>query len=722
MDMDFNKVRSSLNKEFTETHWIESSGFSEDKLKNAVKELEEIYSSKALCKAKTFELIANKAPIAVDKEDIFQDKLMGCKIMVNQRSAWDNAMNDKYFPKKKAEMRHMWKDIGAYHGVSDFGHTSPNSSLLLKVGFAGLLERVNKASEREGLTEDQKDFYLSCRIVLEAMIHVARRLASAIKPYNEKNAIALENIANGAPKTTYEAMQLLVLYFFLHDYVAGTRVRTLGRLDMLLYPFYLGDIENGVSTKEEIREMLKFFLYKFWVANVPFDLPFCIGGSDVNGEEATNEMSYMIVTVYKELDIYSPKIHVRVSEKTPPSFVKLILSCIRDGSSSFVFVNEDVGIKSLRQVGIEEDDAKNFVPIGCYEPAVWGVEIGCTDNGGLNLAKAVEAVFTRGKDHKSGEQFGVDTGAIDSYESFLSAVKKQIEYMVERTTSHICDLERHYKEVNPDPILSCQYDVSVETGVDVYEGGAKYNNSSLYFYSIGTLVDSVCAVKKLVFDDGRFSFEEFGDILKKDWVGYEKERALALRTCEKYGNGDKEADSLSVMFSDYFASLVNNKPNARGGVFKAAMYTIDSCYPLGACTMATPDGRKAGDPLSKNLCASTGMDRRGITALINSVTKFDHSKFPTGSVLDFVLHPSAVKGEDGLDAFYSLILTYFRQGGFAIHGNIFDSSVLKEAQREPDKYRNLQVRVCGWNAYFVNLSEAEQNSFIKQAENAEAGI
>ncbi len=722
MKMDFSKAKSSIDREFTDTKWITEGCLSENGLIEAVGVLEASVSSKALCKAKTFELIAHKAPIALDTEDIFQDKLMGAKIMINQRKKWDDAAKAKYLAEESAEMRLMWKECGAYHGTGDYGHTSPNSELLLNVGIVGLLNRVDEASKREGLNDSQKEFYLSCHIALEAMIHVAKRLSQAIAPYSPENAAALENIANGAPQNTYEAMQLLILHFFLHDYVCGTRIRTLGRLDALLYPFYRRDIESGRYTRDEITEMLKYFLYKFWVAKVPFDLPFCIGGIGTDGNEVTNEMSYMIVDTYNSLNIYSPKIHVRVSEKTPASFVKLVLSCIRDGHSSFVFVNDNIGIKSLTQVGIEERDAMNYVPIGCYEPAVWGMEIGCTDNGGVNLAKAVEAVFTRGKDLKSGAVCGIDTGVINSYNGFIDAIKAQISYMSRRCLSYIRKLEGYYSEITPDPILSGQYDMSVQRGVDVYEGGAKYNNSSLYFFSIASLVDSVCAVKKLVFDDKICSLEELGEILKKDWEGHERERAIALRRSEKYGNGNPEADRLTVEFSDFCADLVNNKPNARGGVFKAAMYTIDDCYYLGKRTMATPDGRKAGEPLSKNLCATVGMDRHGITALINSVTMLDHSKFPTGSVLDIMLHPSAVSGEDGLDAFYSIILTYFTKGGFAIHGNVFDSSILKKAQKDPKKYSTLQVRVCGWNAYFVNLSEVEQNAFIKQAESNEAQL
>jgi len=170
--------------------------------------------------------------------------------------------------------------------------------------------------------------------------------------------------------------------------------------------------------------------------------------------------------------------------------------------------------------------------------------------------------------------------------------------------------------------------------------------------------------------------------------------------------------------SDHAASVVTGHPNGRGGVFKMGLFGIDYYVQYGKNTMATPDGRKAGEPLSKNLCPMSAMDRNGITAMINSVTAMDHSRFPNGSVLDIILHPSAVSGDDGLDAFYGILMTYMKKGGFAMHGNVFSSADLRAAQADPEKYKNLQVRVCGWNAYFVNLTKAEQDEFIKQADNA----
>ena len=219
-----------------------------------------------------------------------------------------------------------------------------------------------------------------------------------------------------------------------------------------------------------------------------------------------------------------------------------------------------------------------------------------------------------------------------------------------------------------------------------------------------------------MFEEKRLSLSALVEILKKDWQDAEALHQHALHLPEKYGNGNEIADTVAAELASYCASLVNNRPNGRGGVFKASAFTIDACFFAGKRTMATPDGRHAGDPLSKNFCATVGMDTAGVTALIGSVTKMDHMQFPNGSVLDVMLHPSAVAGEAGLEAFYALLRTYFAANGFAMHGNVFDVNDLRAAQKDPQKYRTLQVRVCGWNAYFVNLSKIEQDTFIRQAE------
>ena len=717
----FDQGNVKLCNQFANIEWIENSGVPFDELKAICDEItkNEQGLPKCIVKAKTFEAILKNSRIAVTADDIFQEKIwQGEKwgsILVKQREGWEKEISTTYLADELPKKRDA-AATGTYTAYSDFGHTSPNSKLLLEVGIVGLLERVNTHSKKQGLTQKQKDFYASCRITLEAIIHFINRLAKQTERVNRENAAALYNIANGKPSNTYEALQLLLVYFFLHENVYGTRVRTLGRFDVMLYPFYKNDLEKGTYTKEEIKEILKYFLNKIWSAKVPYDLPLCLGGIDDNDIEVTNELSYLLVETYNEMDIHSPKIHIRVSDKTPVDFVKLVLRCIRGGNSSFVFVNDNTVIKGLTSVGIKESDAKIYVPIGCYEPAVWGKEIGCTGNGKVNVAKAVEFALTNGVDWRTGKQISFESKPIETYEDFICVVKKHIKYMVESGMDYIRKIEKYYGEIGPDPLLSSMYDKSVENGVDVYESGAEYNNTSYYISFIASLVDSVCAVKRLVFQEKRVTFQELAEILKNDWEGNEALRLTACSISEKYGNGNAVADEITKDLTDYCASLITNKPNGRGGVFKAAIFSIDSFVSYGKKTMATPDGRKCGEVLSKNICATVGQDKNGVTALINSATKIDHSKYPNGTVLDVVLHPSAVSGEAGLNAFYTLLKTYMQKGGMALHGNVFNSKDLKKAQQDPEKYKNLQVRVCGWNAYFVNLSKEEQDCFIRQAE------
>ena len=252
--------------------------------------------------------------------------------------------------------------------------------------------------------------------------------------------------------------------------------------------------------------------------------------------------------------------------------------------------------------------------------------------------------------------------------------------------------------------------------MDAYEGGAKYNSSSLYVYGIATAADSLSMIRKLVYDSGEMTLSELNAILLQNWEGNELLRMRIRKDPDKFGNNRELPDQIACDISQYCADVINATPNMRGGHFKAALFSIDHNYYYGERTGASADGRKAGEIISRNTGASSTMDRCGVTAHVQSVAKLPLNHFPTGSVVDVMLHPSAVSGEDGLEVFYQLVRSYFAKGGFGIHGNVMDAAILRDAQAHPEKYPNLQVRVCGWNVYFVNLSRQEQNEFIARAE------
>ena len=712
------KIEKLLNQ-YKSPKFLTNSGADYNSLKEEVFALTKGWTSSVIeLKTKTFELIAKKAQIGIFNTDIFQTHVNADDIMRQQRDDFlvkkfyaDRANLPDEILRKKASSLYLF-DV--FHDVS---HLSSNTELLLNVGIGGIIDKIKNAKEKHSdLTSSQEVFYDCAERVFLAFSHLIGRIADEYSKTNLELSKSLKNIAFNKPNSLYEALQLLIVYFYTHENLMSSRIRTLGRLDKILYPFYKNDIEKGILTDNEVKEMLKYFLLNLSAMNVPFNLPFAIGGSDNNGE-ITNELSSLIVDAYGELDIYSPKIHVCVSDNTPKDFIFKVLRLIRAGKSSFVFANDKVIVDALKKVGISENDAKNYVLIGCYEPTVYVDEIGCTGNGGVNSLKMIEYVFTRGYDYLTSEFIGLDTGEINSYSDFICAVKKQLEYATQSSLRIISGIERDYETFYADPMLSAMIDGCLTNGADAYTGSAKYNNSSFYIRFFASFVDSISAVKKVVFDDKIMSFNEFFEVLKADWIGYEKLRNLVLNMPQKFGNNNEDADAIAVEFSKYFGNLVNGKPNGRGGFFKASNFTIDRYVVYGEHTMATPDGRKCGEPLSKNLCPVTGMDKNGITALINSVTKLDFTDYPNGAVLDIVLHPSAVSGEDGLMAMYALLKTYFIKGGMTMHGNVFDAEVLKKAQKDPKKYANLQVRVCGWNSFFVDLTPKEPEDMIIKSQN-----
>ncbi len=714
----FDDLKEYLDNEYSNIEWLDGTGLCGEQLeKDCLRLIEENSDrSPVTVKAMIFDYILRNGRLAVDKYGIFCEKVDGRRIML--RITWrkmDDCRKENLPELYEAEVKA--ENGGLYAAHFDFGHISLDSRKLLKYGIGGLLERVCIArAEKTDLSEEQKDFYNACEISLNALSVYFKRLSEAVRQHDKDVSDCLLKISTKAPENTYEALQLLIGYLYAHEYIGGARDRTFGRLDDCLYLYYKNDLSNGTYSEEEIKEIYKYFLNKVWAMRIPYDQPFELGGLRPDGEELTNELSYLIVNAYNEINVHSPKIHIRVSEKTPESFVKLVLSCIRGGNSSFVFCNDAVAVKALTNVGITKKDALDYVLIGCYEPAAWESEVPCTGNGSLNLAKCLELALNCGCDMETGELLGEKTPMPESFEDIVSCVKKQIKYAADSALKFITETEKLYPRVYSDPLMSCMMDECLEKGLDAYTGSARYNNSSLNVLGIATLTDSLCAIKKIVYEDKKLSLNELSAILKNNWEENEKLRVICSNLKEKYGNGNEAADSVAREMAEYVASCITGKPNGRGGVFKAGLFSIDHCFLYGKKTSATPDGRYCRQPLSKNLCATTAKDRCGITALINSVTEMDHSRFPNGSVLDVIMHPSAVSGEDGILAMYGLLISYFKRGGFAMHGNVFDATELKKAQANPEKYATLQVRVCGWNVFFVNLSKEEQDEFIKQTE------
>lgn len=738
----FTKNREKIERQYAQTDWNESSGLPPEELDAladaCVKKWTDEGMDRPTLKAKLFALVLDYAQLSVVPEELFQDHIRHAFIVQHLRQRWIDTLKAGELAQETAENQRAY-ELGLGTGECDFGHTVPDWYDILQLGIPGLLERIRNARDehvRQGtLTQAREGFYRAGEIVYEAAVRYARRLGALCrKTANEGQAEQaeverllycaqdLEAIASGAPRTLHQALQLAYLFHILQEEVEGERLRSLGGLDRLYSRFMEADLANGTLTRENIRELWSNLFQKFHAltGDTLYGEPMYLGGTLPDGSCAVNEFSYLILEAYDELNVANPKFHIRVSAQTPPEWIKAVLGCVRRGNSSFVFVSDDCAIPMMMdQVGATLEEAREYVPIGCYEPGILGREVACTGNGGISLPKAVELALNGGVDPLSGEALGTNTGDIEGFQRFehlMEAVKTQVRNMARGRMEIIRRYEARYMQMNPSPLFSGTLRECVACGMDAYAGGAKYNNSSLYGYGIATAADSLAMIQKWVYERRVLTLRELNGALLANWKGRETLQMRVRNDPDKFGNNRELPDRLACELSECFAEAVNATANGRGGHFKAALFSIDANYYYGKRLGASADGRMAGDIISRNTGAASTRDRSGVTAHIKSVTRLNIQHFPTGSVLDILLHPSAVSGEDGLDAFYQLLKTYFRLGGFAIHGNVMDAAVLRRAQAHPEAYANLQVRVCGWNVYFVNLSREEQDEFIARAE------
>ncbi len=716
--------RDTLENQYRDIAWEETTGLMPSKLQEGAYALLNADGPKPLRKAKAFAYILDNAQLSVQPADLFQDAIRHEFILQKHRDIWAKQIYNGVLKEYTSESARMYA-CGAGDAHSDFGHTVPDWNDILSLGFPGLLARLREYN-------DGSVFYAAGIIVYEAVLRYIRRLADLCRSkaahVAQKDAARLrfcaddlDAIAEHAPGTLHQALQVAYLFHILQEEIEGERLRSLGGLDRLYNRFYAEDMASGRLTQAQAIELWQHFFQKFHAltGDKLFGEPMYLGGVLPDGTSAVNELSWLVIDAYDALNIANPKFHIRIANNTPRSFLRRILECIRKGNSSFVFISDECCIPMMQKVGATLEESREYVPIGCYEPGIMGREVACTGNGGVSLPKAVELAMNNGRDAMTGELIGLKTGEADEhkdFESLMNAVKAQVAHLCDRMTRIVTACEEYYMEINPSPLFSATMIECVQRGLDAYEGGAKYNNSSCYLYGNGTMADTLAMIHKHVFTEQTVSLGQLNDILLADWEGYELLRLRMKRDEDKWGNNRLLPDQICTEICSFAAERINTTPNARGGRFKAALFTIDYNYYYGQRLGASADGRKAGDPISRNVGASSAMDRNGVTALINSSCKLDFTMFPTGSVLDIILHPTAVAGDEGLDAFEQLVLTYFAQGGFAIHGNIVSPDELKAAQLHPDQYKHLQVRVCGWNVYFVNLSKAEQDEFIARAE------
>lgn len=637
---------------------------------------------------------------------------------------WNNEVFHKIIPKTGRIMNDMNKS-GAVSIWPDFDHVVPDWDSILNLGFTGLIKRAEyykaEHAENNDLTPEKEAFFDGIIIEYTAITDVIDRLYrySLTKNVPEISE-CLKNIRRNAPTNFYEALQVIYIYFIISECFDSYQVRSLGNgLDGSLYKFYKNDIESGRYTQAEIKELLKYFLMQWQAIGNYWGQPFYMGGTNKDGSTKYNELSYDILDVYDELEIYNPKIQLKINENTPDKILYKAFDMIRRGHSSIVLCCEPGMTKAIMSYGATYDEALNMDIRGCYEIGVRANEV-VTGTAYINSAKSVLYVFSNGYDETLKAQFGLKTGTLDelnSFDDFYNAVLKQWGYLIELTIDAANEYEKYLGYINPSNMYSGTIENALKKGVDAYQCGVKFNNSAILNCGFASLVDSVMAVKEFVYDKKIVTLKELSAAVENNWAGCEDLHTQILKSPHKYGNNDYETDLYTEAMSAYFTSKVNNRPNARGGIFKSVMHSAMQFVWQGEKTGATPDGRFNGEEFSKNASPSVGMDKNGVTALINSVLKTNPPSYLESHCIDVMLHPTVVSGDDGLQIMKNLLFIYLGNYGQSIQFNVFNTDMLRDAQKNPEKYKNLQVRVCGWNVLWNNLSESEQNAYIKRADN-----
>ncbi len=631
------------------------------------------------------------------------------------------------------------------------GHTA-GGGRMFKMGLLDIKEQIKR--KMESLDPSDPEYYEKMEelkamdIAADAILIYAKRYAEKLEEMakEEKDPVRkreLEQMAEicrwvpaHAPRTFWEALQH---YWFIH---VGVTYETNpwdsfnpGRIDQHLYPFYKKDIEEGRLTREKAKELLQAFWLKFNnqpsvpKVGVTFEESFTyndfsklnVGGLTKDGKDGVNELSYLILEVLDEMRTLQPNTAVLVSEQNPDHFIIKALKVVGPGFGEPPFFNFDrVIIKMLRQ-GKTLEDARTAGVSGCVESGSFGKESYIL-TGYFNLPKILEITLNRGVDPRTGKKIGIDTGdpkEFKSFEDLWNAFWKQVKYFLDIKMKGNDIIEALYAKYLPVPFLSLWIEDCAEKAKDYNAGGTRYNTQYIQVVGLGTITDSLAAIKYHVFEKGTISMEELLDALSKNFEGYELLREI-LRNPDrtpKYGNDDDYADSIAKEIVDKMVELIESYPpsSVRRASRRAYFLPTTAHVYFGKVTGATPDGRTAGFPVSEGVSPVQGMDRKGIAAVFRSVAKCDWDK-TGGALLNQKLTPDIFDNEENLKKLAQLIRTFFRLGGHHVQFNVVSAELLREAQRRPQDFQDLMVRVAGYSDYFVNLPKGLQEEIIQRTE------
>jgi formate C-acetyltransferase len=631
------------------------------------------------------------------------------------------------------------------------GHTVLDDKIYRK-GLLDLVDEIQDALEHLDFLNDPEAYakqeqLRAMEISAEALIlyagrHalMARELADGeSKPARREELLRIaqvcERVPAHAPTDFWEAMQA---YWFVHVAVI-TELNTWdafnpGHLDQHLEPFYRKGLQEGTLTREDAEELLQCLWVKFNNHPAPPKVGVTAeesatytdfaqvntGGLRPDGSDGASEVTYLLLDVIQEMRLLQPSSSVQLSKKNPDRFLKRAGRIIATGFGQPSIFNSDLIVQELVRQGKAVEDARAGGSSGCVEVGAFGKE-NYNLTGYFNLPKVLELTLHRGMDPRTGERVGIDAGDPDTWTSFdelMDAFRAQLRYLIEVKIRGNAVIERLWATHIPTPFLSLLIDDCIRKGKDYHDGGARYNTSYIQGVGLGTITDALTALKYNVFDRRTVSLPELLGALREDFRGSEKLRLTLLERTPKYGNDDEYADSVMREVFEAYYQTVDGRPNTRGGRYHVNLLPTTVHVYFGSVVQATPDGRKAGRPLSEGISPVQGMDRKGPTAVLKSAAKMDHAR-TGGTLLNQKLTPGLLDTEEGITKWAHLVRSYFRMDGHHLQFNVVDADTLRAAQEHPEDYRDLIVRVAGYSDYFCDLGRTLQDEIISRTEHTD---
>lgn len=617
------------------------------------------------------------------------------------------------------------------------GHICPNVKEWLELGPAGVIAKAEK--NLVGANASQQEFYRCVILVMQGVQKFMQRYADLLEEkadsYPKYTASMRElakicqNLQNRPAQSFHEALQSTWFLFVVLHMESNASSFSPGRLDQILYPYYQKDLAEKKMDDDQALEMIECLWLKFneivylrnknsakYFAGFPIGFNVAVGGQDENGNDASNTLSHLLIQAQEDIGLPQPNLSVRLFEHTDQALLTHAVKCVSKGSGMPQFFNDKAIVSPLMDLGISKKDALNYAIVGCVELTTHGNNLGWSDAAMFNMNKVLELTLNHGKCLLTGKQMGPDLGSLSTYASFSdleAAYQKMMDYFIEKMIPCCEGVEKAHIDCLPTPFLSAVIDDCMDKGMDVTAGGAHYNLSGIQMIQVANLADSLAAIKELVYDKKKVDASHLEKALQNNFVGDEVLRQMLLHRVPKYGNDVAWVDELGAKWALYFREQLRKYKNYRNGPYHTGMYTVSAHVPMGQNVGASADGRFAQDPLADGgLSAVYGRDIQGPTAVLKSVSKMDNSCTTNGGLLNMKFLPDFFKTEAGITKFCNFLRAFVDLEVPHIQFNVVSKENLLDAQKHPDQYRSLTVRVAGYTAYFTELAGDLQNEII----------